>query len=84
MQPAATVHLIKAPKFIFQLIPKLLPRFIKKKEALAKFDDEEYVREIEDSFKLRFVENLEVRQIVDILDNKRENSRSHSLFTHSL
>ena len=43
-----------------QLIPVLLPRFIKKKEALERFDDEDYINEIEESFKLRFVENLEV------------------------
>ena len=46
-----------------QLIPKLLPRFIKKKEALERFDDEDYINEIEESFKLRFVENLEVRTV---------------------
>mmetsp|Transcript_47807 Transcript_47807/g.76123 ORF Transcript_47807/g.76123 Transcript_47807/m.76123 type:complete len:172 (+) Transcript_47807:30-545(+) len=43
-----------------KLIPKILPRFVKKKEALERFDDPAYIEEIEESFKERFIANLEM------------------------
>ncbi|XP_059083009.1 uncharacterized protein LOC131880399 [Tigriopus californicus] len=41
-----------------RLIPRILPRFIKNDEVRERFDDEVYMKDIEEQFRQRFLENL--------------------------
>ncbi len=44
----------------FQIIPRVMPALVPEQNLREKFDNEDYVKEIENMFREKFLQNLDV------------------------